>query len=52
LGATTVKAKGLHGFSWAALVVLVLGLIISAVLLSNSEASIRGRRAGLLCRAV
>jgi hypothetical protein len=35
LGATTVKAKGLHGFSWAALVALVLGLIISAVLLSN-----------------
>jgi hypothetical protein len=35
LGATTVKAKGVHGFSWAALVALVLGLIISAVLLSN-----------------
>jgi hypothetical protein len=35
LGATTVKAKGLHGFSWAALVALVLGLVISAVLLSN-----------------
>ena len=35
LGATTVKAKGLHGFSWAALAALVLGLIISAVLLSN-----------------
>ena len=35
LGATTVKAKGLHGFSWAALGMLVLGLIISAVLLSN-----------------
>jgi hypothetical protein len=35
LGATTVKAKGLHGFSWAALVALLLGLIISAVLLSN-----------------
>jgi hypothetical protein len=37
LGATTVKAKGLHGFSWAALVALVLGLIMSAVLLSNWE---------------
>jgi hypothetical protein len=35
LGATTVKAKGLHGFSWAALVTLVLGLVISAILLSN-----------------
>ncbi len=35
LGATTVKAKGLHGFSWAALVALLVGLIISAVLLSN-----------------
>lgn len=34
-GATTVKSKGLHGFSWAALVALLLGLIISAVLLSN-----------------
>jgi hypothetical protein len=28
LGATTVKAKGLHAFSWAALVALVLGLVI------------------------
>jgi hypothetical protein len=27
--------NGLHGFSWAALVMLVLGLIVSAVLLSN-----------------
>lgn len=35
LGATTVKAKGLHGFSWAALTALVLGLIIAATLLSN-----------------
>jgi hypothetical protein len=35
LGATTVKAKGLHGFSWAAPVALLLGLIIAAVLLSN-----------------
>lgn len=35
LGATTVKDKGIHGFSWAALGMLVLGLIVSAVLLSN-----------------
>lgn len=35
LGATTVKAKGLHGFSWAALVALLLGLIIAAAVLSN-----------------
>lgn len=35
LGATTVKAKGLHGFSWAALAALVLGLVVAAVLLSN-----------------
>jgi hypothetical protein len=35
LGATTVKARGLHGFSWAALAALVIGLVISAVLLSN-----------------
>lgn len=35
LGATTVKSKGLHGFSWAALIALVVGLVISAVLLSN-----------------
>ncbi len=35
LGATTVKAKGLHGFSWVALAALVLGLVVSAVLLSN-----------------
>lgn len=35
LGATTVEAKGLYGFSWAALVALVLGLVISAILLSN-----------------
>jgi len=35
LGATTVRAKGLHGFSWVALVALLLGLIIAAVLLSN-----------------
>ncbi len=35
LGGTTVKGKGLHRVSWAALVMLVLGLIVSAVLLSN-----------------
>lgn len=35
LGATTVKSKGLHGFSWAALAALLLGLILAAVLLSN-----------------
>jgi hypothetical protein len=35
LGATTVTAKGLHGFSWVARVTLLLGLIIAAVLLSN-----------------
>lgn len=35
LGATTVKAKGLHGVGWAAVVALVVGLIVSAVLLSN-----------------
>jgi hypothetical protein len=35
LGATTVKAKGLHGFSWAAIAALLLGLVLSAVLLSN-----------------
>jgi hypothetical protein len=35
LAATTVRAKGLHGFSWAALVALLLGLIVAAVLLSN-----------------
>jgi hypothetical protein len=35
LGATTVKAKGLHGFSWAALAALLLGLILAAMLLSN-----------------
>ncbi len=29
------KARGLHGFSWAALVALLLGLIIAAILLSN-----------------
>jgi len=35
LGATTVRAKGLHGWSWWAVVALVIGLAIAAVLLSN-----------------
>jgi hypothetical protein len=35
LGATTVKAKGLHGWSWWAVAALVVGLAIAAVLLSN-----------------
>jgi len=35
LGAATVKARGLHGFSWVAVGALVLGLIIAAALLSN-----------------
>jgi hypothetical protein len=34
LGATTVKAKGLHGFSWWAVAALVLGLVVAAILLS------------------
>ncbi len=34
LGATTVKAHGLHGFGWAAVGVLVLGLVVAAVLLA------------------
>jgi hypothetical protein len=34
LGATTVKAKGLHGFSWWAVAALVLGLAVAAILLS------------------
>jgi len=34
LGATTVKAHGLHGFGWGAVAVLVLGLVIAAVLLA------------------
>ena len=34
LGATTVKAHGLHGFGWGAVAVLVLGLIVAAVLLA------------------
>jgi hypothetical protein len=39
LGATTVKAKGLHGAGWAAVVVLVLGLAVAAVLLANWKLS-------------
>jgi len=35
LGATTVKARGLHGFGWFAVVALVAGLALAAVLLSN-----------------
>lgn len=35
LGATTVKAKGLHGFGWGAVAALVVGLIVAAVVLSN-----------------
>ena len=35
LGATTVRAKGLHGWSWGAVASLVIGLAIAAVLLSN-----------------
>jgi len=34
LGATTVKAKGLHGFGWGAVAALVLGLVAAAVLLA------------------
>jgi hypothetical protein len=34
LGATTVKAHGLHGWGWGAVAALVLGLVLSAVLLS------------------
>ena len=50
LGATTVKAKGMHGFSWAALVALVLGLVISAVLLSNWKLCPIGSRSTLIGR--
>ena len=35
LGATTVKARGLHGFGWFAVAALVAGLIVAAVVLSN-----------------
>lgn len=35
LGATTVSAKGLHGFGWGAVAALVAGLIVAAVVLSN-----------------
>jgi hypothetical protein len=34
LGATTVKAHGVHGFGWGAVGVLVLGLVVAAVLLA------------------
>jgi hypothetical protein len=34
LGATTVEARGLHGFGWGAVLVLVLGLVVAAVLLA------------------
>jgi hypothetical protein len=35
LGAAAVKAKGRHDFGWAALATLVLGLVVSALLVSN-----------------
>jgi hypothetical protein len=34
LGAATIRAQGLEAFGWIALVALVLGLIVSAVLLA------------------
>jgi hypothetical protein len=34
LGATTVRARGIHTLSWIALVALVLGLVVAAVLLA------------------
>lgn len=34
LGATTVRAHGLHAWGWVALAVLVAGLIVSAILLA------------------
>jgi hypothetical protein len=34
LGATTVHARGLHTWGWAALAALVAGLVISAILLA------------------
>ncbi len=34
LGATVVRARGLHSFGWLALVALVLGLLAAAVLLA------------------
>jgi hypothetical protein len=39
LGATAVKAKGLHGWGWWALATLVLGLALAAILLSNWKLS-------------
>jgi len=54
LGATTVTAKGLHGFSWSALAALVVGLAISAVLLSNWKLrfAVDAPDPGPLCRVV
>jgi hypothetical protein len=34
LGATTVRAQGLNALGWAALVALVVGLVIAAILLA------------------
>jgi MFS family permease len=34
LGATTVRAQGLHSWGWVALVALVLGLVAAAILLA------------------
>lgn len=34
LGATTVRARGIHALSWIALATLVLGLVAAAVLLA------------------
>lgn len=34
LGATAVRAHGLHGWSWVALAALLLGLIVAATLLA------------------
>jgi hypothetical protein len=34
LGATTVRARGLHALGWVALVALVLGLVAAAILLA------------------
>jgi hypothetical protein len=39
LGATTVKAKGLHGAGWFAVAALVLGLAVAAALLANWKLS-------------
>lgn len=34
LGATTVRAQGLHGLGWVALAALVFGLLLAAILLA------------------